>query len=58
MYVQRFDNVITVVIHYVGIDETQAIMIDMDTGEVLYSGVQDNKLKTVEHLIKNYSNAS
>ncbi|WP_193065651.1 recombinase zinc beta ribbon domain-containing protein [Hafnia alvei] len=49
--IKRYSDVIFLVVNYIAINEKQAIVINSKDGEVLYMGVQNDDLKTVEHLI-------
>jgi hypothetical protein len=50
---KRYDKVIIMVVHYIGINEKQAFVLDNKNGNVLYMAVQNDDTKTVEHIIKN-----
>ena len=51
--IKRYSDTIFLVINYIAINEKQAIVINSKNGEVMYMGVQNDDLKTVEHLIGN-----
>ncbi|MDA6186418.1 hypothetical protein OSK29_22525, partial [Escherichia coli] len=51
--VKRYSDAIFLVVNYIAINEKQAIVINSKNGEILYMGVQNDDLKTVEHLIGN-----
>ncbi|EPN3556115.1 hypothetical protein ACTW2I_000407 [Cronobacter sakazakii] len=51
--IKRYSDAIFLVVNYISINEKQAIVINSKNGEILYMGVQNDDLKTVEHLIGN-----
>ncbi|EHL1291012.1 recombinase family protein, partial [Escherichia coli] len=51
--IKRYSDSIFLIVNYIAINEKQAIVINSKNGEVLYMGVQNDDLKTVEHLIGN-----
>lgn len=51
--IKRYSDTIFLIINYIAINEKQAIVINSKNGEVMYMGVQNDDLKTVEHIIGN-----
>lgn len=48
---KRYDDTVMLVVSYVGINEKQAMVIKIKTGEVVFMAVQNDDLKSVEYLI-------
>lgn len=52
--IKRYYKTIIMVINYISVNEKQVFVIDNKTGEVLYMGVQNDDMKSVEHLIRKF----